>query len=63
MMGPGSVTTSSGPLRVNIGLKRTYESARAEDGKRILIDPLWPRGLSKTKAAALEEYLESRTRR
>ena len=30
--------------------KRAYESPAASDGKRILIDRLWPRGLSKDKA-------------
>lgn len=31
-------------------IKRVYETARPADGCRILIDRLWPRGLSKTKA-------------
>jgi uncharacterized protein YeaO (DUF488 family) len=35
------------PLR----LKRVYEPAAPDDGLRILIDRLWPRGLSKDKAA------------
>ncbi len=30
--------------------KRAYESPAAEDGFRILIDRLWPRGTSKEKA-------------
>jgi len=33
-----------------IRIKRVYEPASAEDGKRILVDRLWPRGLSKDKA-------------
>ena len=33
-------------------IKRVYEKAGAEDGYRILIDRLWPRGLTKEKAAA-----------
>ncbi len=33
-----------------IRLKRVYETAAKSDGKRILVDRLWPRGLSKTKA-------------
>ncbi|TLG76847.1 DUF488 family protein [Methylocystis sp. B8] len=33
-----------------IALKRVYDSAKAEDGTRVLVDRLWPRGLSKTKA-------------
>ncbi|ERT58667.1 MULTISPECIES: DUF488 domain-containing protein [Megasphaera] len=31
--------------------KRVYEEATAEDGCRILVDRLWPRGLSKERAA------------
>lgn len=31
-------------------LKRVYEKAEKDDGFRILIDRLWPRGLSKKKA-------------
>jgi uncharacterized protein YeaO (DUF488 family) len=35
----------------NIKLKRAYERPAAEDGVRILIDRLWPRGVSKVDAA------------
>lgn len=31
----------------SIGIKRVYEKPSAEDGLRILVDRLWPRGLSK----------------
>lgn len=31
--------------------KRAYESPAAEDGTRVLVDRLWPRGLKKTDAA------------
>ncbi len=31
--------------------KRIYEAASKKDGTRILIDRLWPRGVSKEKAA------------
>ncbi|MDA0229704.1 MAG: DUF488 family protein [Proteobacteria bacterium] len=34
-----------------IGLKRAYEPAADEDGVRILVERLWPRGLSKSDAA------------
>jgi uncharacterized protein YeaO (DUF488 family) len=34
------------PLR----LKRAYESAAEDDGLRVLVDRLWPRGLTKAKA-------------
>jgi uncharacterized protein YeaO (DUF488 family) len=33
-----------------IRLKRIYEKSSAEDGVRILVDRLWPRGISKEKA-------------
>ena len=36
--------------RMKIGIKRVYEEANAKDGKRILVDRLWPRGLTKAKA-------------
>ncbi len=35
---------------MNIAIKRIYETPSKEDGKRILIDRLWPRGLTKEKA-------------
>lgn len=36
---------------MNIQIKRVYEKPDKEDGKRILVDRLWPRGLTKEKAA------------
>jgi Protein of unknown function, DUF488 len=36
---------------VTIGLKRVYEPPCKEDGTRILVERLWPRGVSKEKAA------------
>ncbi len=33
-----------------IALKRAYEPATSEDGYRILVDRLWPRGVSKENA-------------
>jgi uncharacterized protein YeaO (DUF488 family) len=33
-----------------VALKRVYEPAEAEDGTRVLVDRLWPRGLSKERA-------------
>ena len=33
-----------------IKLKRAYESASKDDGLRILVERLWPRGVSKQKA-------------
>ena len=36
--------------RMKIKLKRVYESPQPSDGYRILVDRLWPRGLSKAEA-------------
>lgn len=36
---------------MNIKLKRAYEQPEQDDGTRILVDRLWPRGLTKQKAA------------
>ena len=33
-----------------IALKRVYEQAETQDGTRVLVDRLWPRGLSKERA-------------
>lgn len=35
---------------MQIQIKRVYETPSKEDGRRILIDRLWPRGLTKEKA-------------
>ncbi len=34
-----------------VQLKRVYEKPSKDDGMRILVDRLWPRGLTKKKAA------------
>lgn len=39
-----------------IVLKRVYEPAARSDGARILVDRLWPRGLTKAEAA-IDEWL------
>jgi uncharacterized protein YeaO (DUF488 family) len=36
---------------VDIQMKRVYEPAQRSDGYRILIDRLWPRGVSRERAA------------
>ena len=41
----------------NLKLKRAYEPAAAHDGTRVLIDRLWPRGVSK-QAAAVDLWLK-----
>jgi uncharacterized protein YeaO (DUF488 family) len=35
---------------MTVKIKRVYEAPDANDGKRILVDRLWPRGLTKEKA-------------
>ncbi len=35
----------------NVKLKRAYEPPAADDGTRILVDRLWPRGVKKADAA------------
>ena len=37
---------------MKINIKRVYEIPAKEDGTRILVDRLWPRGLTKEKASA-----------
>jgi len=44
-------------LSANINLKRAYDPPSPEDGVRILIDRLWPRGVSK-KDAALDHWMK-----
>jgi uncharacterized protein YeaO (DUF488 family) len=39
-----------------IRIKRVYEPVEKTDGMRVLVDRLWPRGLTK-EAAALDEWL------
>jgi uncharacterized protein YeaO (DUF488 family) len=38
-------------------LKRVYEPAEPTDGRRILVDRLWPRGLARRRAA-LDEWMK-----
>src|SRR5690606_39263599 len=38
-------------VTVGIEIKRICEPAEASDGKRILVDRLWPRGITKERAA------------
>ncbi len=40
-----------------IKIKRVYDPASSEDGKRILIDRLWPKGIRKEKAR-IDEWLQ-----
>jgi uncharacterized protein YeaO (DUF488 family) len=41
---------------MTVAIKRVYEAATRNDGARVLVDRLWPRGLTKAKAA-LDEWL------
>jgi uncharacterized protein YeaO (DUF488 family) len=47
----------SGTTRMRIGVKRVYEDAGAADGRRVLVDRLWPRGVSKEKAR-IDQWLK-----
>jgi uncharacterized protein YeaO (DUF488 family) len=40
-----------------VRLKRAYEAAESSDGMRVLVDRLWPRGVSKD-AAAVDLWLK-----
>jgi uncharacterized protein YeaO (DUF488 family) len=42
---------------MTIKLKRAYEPATKADGTRVLVDRLWPRGVSK-KAARIDHWLK-----
>ena len=41
----------------NVRLKRAYEPSNAKDGTRVLVDRLWPRGVSK-EDAALDQWMK-----
>jgi uncharacterized protein YeaO (DUF488 family) len=41
---------------MTVSIKRVYEPADRSDGVRVLVDRLWPRGLTKEKAA-IDEWL------
>ena len=41
---------------MKVTIKRVYEKASAADGVRVLVDRLWPRGVSKS-AARLDSWL------
>lgn len=53
---------SAGPADVspgcNVELRRVYDSA-AESGYRVLVDRLWPRGLTKTQAGLDEWFTDA----
>jgi len=41
-----------------VQVRRVYEQPRPEDGTRVLVDRLWPRGLAKA-TAALDEWCKN----
>jgi len=43
---------------MKIGIKRVYDPPEPEDGQRILVDRLWPRGVSRQKAS-VDAWLKS----
>lgn len=43
---------------MSVQLKRIYEDVSKQDGKRVLVDGIWPRGVSK-EDAQLDEWLKS----
>ena len=38
-------------MAFDIAVKRVYEPPAASDGQRVLVDRVWPRGMTKDKAA------------
>ena len=49
--------TGSMPMKTSLEVKRIYEPPSPDDGARILVDRLWPRGVSK-EAAGLTLWLK-----
>ena len=45
------MTFKSKDTKMELRIKRVYENPKQDDGKRILVDRLWPRGLTKEKAS------------
>lgn len=43
-------TVDVGRSATDVRLKRAYESAQPEDGYRVLVERLWPRGLARDEA-------------
>src|SRR5690606_1757909 len=56
--GAGCLAGAAGPgQRCMIHIKRAYEEAAPEDGRRFLVDRLWPRGIKK-EALPLDGWLK-----
>lgn len=54
----GSPQTMSTKSADHIKIKRAYEPPASEDGTRVLIDRLWPRGVKKADAA-IDEWMKT----
>jgi uncharacterized protein YeaO (DUF488 family) len=55
-------TDRSSPVRTkvppeNVRVKRVYQPPAADDGVRILVDRVWPRGVTR-EAAAVDEWMK-----
>ena len=50
MIAPAVTSARTQPDKTMIKLKRAYEAASKDDGLRILVERLWPRGVTKQKA-------------
>lgn len=46
------------PARHQINVRRVYDEPDPADGRRVLVDRLWPRGLSKA-AAGVDEWVKA----
>ena len=53
----GAILMSNGIRAGNVKLKRAYDPPAPDDGVRILIDRLWPRGVKKADAA-LDQWVK-----
>lgn len=42
-------------MKYHLSIKRIYQAKQIDDGYRVLVDRLWPRGVSKSRAA-LDEW-------
>jgi uncharacterized protein YeaO (DUF488 family) len=54
---PGAMSMNKKISADHVRLKRAYEPPASDDGTRILIDRLWPRGISKSDAA-IDEWMK-----
>ncbi|MCL1631640.1 DUF488 family protein [Sporolactobacillus sp. CPB3-1] len=43
---------------MSVRIKRIYESVQRSDGRRILVDRIWPRGMSKERAR-IDDWMKS----